>query len=271
MMKWLLSVALVLLSGASALALDYWTKCPGDKPWHALFRDGVQQGIWKADESQYLPYNAQTGSWGQPTMEPPVEIPESLRPKMPTGVIPWKAHNSGVHLNGRPVTVDDALRRLAEADLPNDKDWLWVTVIGPETERQQVVKDFQSHPALSSYKDRVRLQDYDPSSWAVSQGFVTTGHPTIYYQMPDGKTLGRESSYRGAEATAQTLDRYLRRPKPNNDPNKDPDPTKPADGDKLLPRLDVTWDQARPYILGLLGGLSALLAGNLGGNKSDDE
>lgn len=252
-------VLLTLLSAAIASpahALDYWRKCPGEKPWHALFRDGVQQGIWKADENTYLPFRVADGSWGAPTSSPPVEIPESLRPKLPTGVIPFRVNAGSVSISGRPATAQEAIERIREASVPDDKGHLWVTVIGTEADRAAVVRDFADHPALAAYRHRVRLQAYAPDSWAVSEGFVTTGHPTIYYQEPDGRTLGREDAYRGPEATAASLDRYLRRRSPNYDPAKDPDPAKP---DRILPNFPITWEQTRPFVLGALGGMAALL------------
>ncbi len=49
-------------------------------------------------------------------------------------------------------------------------------------------------------RDQLVVHDYRPDHWAVSRvGFVTSGHPSIYLQAPDGTVLHRQDRYEGGE------------------------------------------------------------------------
>src|SRR4029079_2216874 len=101
-----------------------------------------------------------------------------------------------------------------------------LTVIGDPASTAAVTKDLASAPALAPWKDRLVVQSYTPSHWAVAKaGFYTAGTPTVYVQAPSGKVLHRQDDYAdGAEGLAQAL----RRADPNYDPAKDPDLRKAA-------------------------------------------
>ena len=127
-------------------------------------------------------------------------------------------------LNGKEVSKEEVLQALGKPQLPDDSQWLSLTVIGPEAVRQKVLSDLQSSPFLTPWKDRLKVKDYPPDHWAVKDaGFVTTGNPTIYCQAPDGTVLHRQDVYRGPEALAEVL----RKADPSYNPERDPDLNRP--------------------------------------------
>ncbi len=123
-------------------------------------------------------------------------------------------------INGREASKEDVLR-LLQAQVPDDTRRPFLTVIGPAEARKQVLNDLENHPSLAPWKDRVRIQAYNPDDWAVSRaGFVTSGSPTVYLQAADGTVLHRQDDYAGG---ADALAAALRRADPSYNPAGDPD------------------------------------------------
>lgn len=155
-------------------------------------------------------------------------------------------------LNGREVSRKQLMDAIEKPALPDDANLLFVTVIGPDSSREQVVKDLQSSEALAKFKGQYRLQSYSPDHWAVKDvGFFTGGNPTIYCQAPDGKVLHRQDGYVGAEDFAKVLEKVtggLRDKNDSYDQSKDPDLRKKA--------LDYL--QSVPPYAWLIGGLVVL-------------
>ena len=122
--------------------------------------------------------------------------------------------------NGVEISREDALNAVAKG-LPDDMNKLWLTLIGPKADRDRVVAGL---PA--DIRERVKLNAYDPDHWAVAQGFVNTGKPTIYLQAPGnpgGEVLHRQDDFQGAkdfEAIRKAVADY--------DSRKDPDLRKPS-------------------------------------------
>jgi hypothetical protein len=128
--------------------------------------------------------------------------------------------------DGKTITEKEALDLMDDPTITDDSGFLRLTVIGPEAERKPVLSDIDTNPLLTKYKGRLVIQDYDPTRWEMSCGFVTQGHPTIYVQTPDGKVLHRQDDYRdGADGLAVAL----RRADPKYNPHGDPDLRKEAD------------------------------------------
>jgi hypothetical protein len=133
--------------------------------------------------------------------------------------------------------------------VPDDAKRLRLTVIGSEPARKQVLQDLASHPALAGLADRLVVQGYDPTAWAVKDyGFVTTGSPTICLQAPDGTVLHRQDTYRGPERLAEAI----RRADPSYDPKRDPDlnrPTSPLNLPQLPPLALIAAGLLGAYLL----------------------
>jgi len=192
----------------------------------SLWHDGRQLGNWRISTREYLPLLA-PGIWGDPCPPPYPPPQDVVAPgKIETdGTINFGLERSrlpaGRHLlNGKEVSKDELLQALGSAKVPDDSQWLSLTIIGPDGMRQKVISDLQSSPSLAPWKDRLKVQDYSPDHWAIKDtGFVTTGQPTIYCQAPDGRVLHRQDEYRGPEALAQVL----RQVDPQYKPEKDPD------------------------------------------------
>jgi len=130
-------------------------------------------------------------------------------------------------LNGKTVSREELLEAIGKPQLPNDAGWLCLTAIGSAAETAPVLADFASSPALATWRDKIKLKAFEPGHWAMQPGFVTTGHPGIYLEAPDGKVLYRWDDYPGAEALAEVL----RVKDPNYDPSRDPGPNRPAPAD----------------------------------------
>lgn len=131
----------------------------------------------------------------------------------------------GYKINGRQASREEVLD-LIQNGIPDDRHKLRLTIIGSEEECRRVLDDLEKHPELAACKNLVLVQSYRPTHWAVRDvGFVTTGHPTIYLQAPDGRVLHRQDDYQGG---AERLSLAIRKADPSYRPDKDPDLTKPA-------------------------------------------
>jgi hypothetical protein len=245
-----------LLLPAPLNAAYEWRSFADDKDQIALWRDGRQFGNYRFSTREYFPLLA-SGVWGAPC-EPPYPPPcrccqgcrcegdcqcpqgkpccDGCRCIYPTAKVePDGTLNFGLDLarippgrghilNGKEVSKDELLKAIGKPPLPDDSNWLCLTIIGAEAARQQVLDDLRSSPALAPWKDKIKVQDYPPDHWAVKDaGFVTTGNPTIYCQTPDGKVLHRQDDDRGPEALAEAL----RKADATYKPEKDPDLNKP--------------------------------------------
>jgi hypothetical protein len=143
--------------------------------------------------------------------------------------------------NGREVSRREALDAVSR--VPDDRHRPRLTVIGPPQERQRVLDDWSSHPALKQFAEGFVARGYSPDHWHVSRyGFATDGKPTIYVQDPDGAVLLRRDRYDGPEEFAQTL----RRLRPDYDPKNDPQT-------RLL-----AWRGKLPWSVWLVGGMAVV-------------
>ncbi len=199
-----------------------------------LYKGGVQVGAWSHKWNHYRPYNAKANVWGE-VSEPPVKAPIA-RP-----IISQVEPNFGIDLDkmhprekptyrdkhGAEISRQEAFAALK--DIPNDGGKLWLTVIGSEADRKKVTDDL---PA--DLKEKLRVNSYPPDHWAVADGFITTGKPTVYLQAPDGTNIHRQDDYGGiADFEA------IRKGVANYDAKKDPDLRKPAaaPGSSAVPLL----------------------------------
>lgn len=129
----------------------------------------------------------------------------------------WGAHQE-------PLTKDEAIDRLEAIgqQIPDDAAKVRLTVIGSEEERKRVLADLDG--PLKSARQHCVVQAYASNSPILEGlGFVVSGHPTIYLQLPDGTVLHRQDDYDGP----QRLLTALRKTDPNYDPANDPDLAKP--------------------------------------------
>lgn len=168
------------------------------------------------------------------------------------GGVEWdkvQDERSRIMMGKREISRAEAMR-LVEGDVPDDAAKLRLTIIGPEADRKRVLAALEQSP-LAELKGRFVVQAYDPGDWAIKNyGFVTTGTPTIYVQMPSGKVLHRQDTY----TTAEDLATALRKADPTYQPSKDPDARKPA-----LPGVpDLKQIPVPVWILGGLGVLYLL-------------
>jgi hypothetical protein len=128
-------------------------------------------------------------------------------------------------VRGKQVSRQEAIDAVTGA-IPDESKKLHLTVIGPADARARVLEDLKKEP-LAGLADRLLVQAYDPSHWAVKDaGFVTGGSPTVYLQARDGKVLHRQDSYDGPQKLAEAI----RRADPKYDPKADPNLTSPLGG-----------------------------------------
>ena len=130
-------------------------------------------------------------------------------------------------INGKIADRRQVLAAIGAPKLADDSQRLCLTVIGADAERKPVLTDLKTSPALLAWKDKLKVNSYDPSHWAVkNSGFFTGGHPTIYLQRADGHVLHRQDEYHGSDA----LTSALRNADPAYDPKRDPNLNNPLGG-----------------------------------------
>ncbi len=228
MSRFIAPLLLVCVLASGTLRAGYeWRYFDDDADQVALWRDGRQVGNYRFSSREYFPRRT-SGDWGQPCA-PPYPPPGTVSPPgrveadgtVNFGLDRTRIPSSGKHLlNGKEVGKEELLQAIGKPTLPDDSQWLCLTIIGPEAARKKVLSDLQSSPLLMPWRDRIKVQDYAPDHWAVRDaGFVTTGQPTIYFQAANGKVLHRQDEYRGPEA----LSEVLRRADPAYRPQLDPD------------------------------------------------
>lgn len=134
-------------------------------------------------------------------------------------------------LNGNEVTKEQAYK-VMEGKLVDDSKLYRLTInLADANLRNRIECDIKTNPALANWKDKLLVQSYDPSNWAVSG----VGHkPGIILQSaPDPKGFGivifRMTEYTGPETLAEAL----RVADQNYNSDKDPNPSKPLDLDNL--------------------------------------
>jgi hypothetical protein len=229
-----------LCAPVGAPAAEYRWVAGNDPAQYHLLRDGCQVGTWHHAHGAYYPYDGR--SWGEPCAPPvtPPAPPCSCCPACPCA-------DACLCAGGRPcrdgctcvvaagvtenygIDVESWRREprphYGARGVPDDADKVRLTVIGADSDRRTVAADLDAHPALKALKEKLVVQSYPPSHWAVAgAGFRTDGRPTIYLQAPDGQVLHRQDDYAGG---ADRLAAAIRRADPNYDPAKDPDLTRP--------------------------------------------
>jgi hypothetical protein len=210
-----------------------WHRFASDPGRSYLYGDGVMLAAYDHARNIYCTYDAASDTWSDPTRPPwdegkpePIAAPDEKKTEaLPNYGVDLErlsgAREERYRLNGLPVSRDRARHALIGGNVPDDAGRLRLTVIGDTSSAAAVTRDLASAPTLAPWKDRLVVQSYPPSHWAVTKaGFHTTGKPTVYVQAPSGKVLHRQDDYAdGAEGLAQAL----RRADPNYDPTKDPD------------------------------------------------
>jgi hypothetical protein len=226
---------------------------PLDGNWH-LFRGGRQIGTFLGASGEYLPFDADRRTFGQPC-ELPAPLPDGA------GKVERRAENYGLEsgkipqsptyrLNGRDVPAEAAIRALAGGDLTDDSGKLRLTVVGDPALRKQVLGDLANAPALAGWRERLLVQDYEPGHWAVAGVGLAPG--VTVQAAPDdagrGRVLVRLREYQGADQLADAL----RRADPGYRPERDPGPAWP--GLPAVPREALIGVAAALVILILAGG-----------------
>lgn len=206
-----------------------WVSFKDDSTQIALMQNGKQLGVYHTDLKQFHPLKAD-GTFSSGNHPLPHPLPPQCQPvRTPDRIQNFGLDRSHIKdkerymVNGHDVSGPEALKALTEKTLPNDKDYLRLTIIGPEELRKQVRHDLESSPELSEFNKRYLVQDYAPDNWAVKDAFVITGQPSIYLQSPDGRVLHRQDDYRDGPAG---LAMALRRADPNYSPAGDRDARK---------------------------------------------
>lgn len=142
-------------------------------------------------------------------------------------------------ISGKEVTPSQAVQAIGGDNLEDDSAKLDLTIISSNKAlREQVLNDLRNNDKLKELLSQYKVSSYDPSHFHISgMGYQTDGNPTIYIQGPDGSVLHRQSDYSGG---AERLASALRRARPDYDPAKDPDLTKPKPEPKPDPKPTPT-------------------------------
>jgi hypothetical protein len=126
-------------------------------------------------------------------------------------------------LHGREVDARTAYEAFGDAStLTDDSARPWLTVIGSDADRKQVLADLATNPALSSISSTLRVKAYAPDHRDVA-AFAAKGHPTVVLQAANGRVLWRQDEYKDPNQLATDAGAMLAA----YDPTKDPGPGKP--------------------------------------------
>lgn len=197
-----------------------WRTRPDDPGRAYLFVEGKQRGGYDRARDEWRDFDPATQSWGEPRRlfsEPDAPNFGVMRDRLAGG--------ERFSLGGVPIERTEAFSALSA--LPDDSRLPHLTIIGNADDRRAVADDLAHHPALAPWRDRLRVQSYDPDHWAVANlGFVNTGSPTIYLQAPGGRVLHRQDEYRGPERLAGALRKADANYRPDADADLDPTPAR---------------------------------------------
>lgn len=217
-------LALCLACGQTQIDMTGWTwkKASGEGQYQLIAADGRVAGWYDCNKKEWWQVTRYDGARQPVYTLLPGREPPMAPPCKNFGVSENMLRRSAERftLSGKPVSREEAVSQIGGDQLPDLKDKLRVTIIGPKADREAVERDLQA----SAWKDKIVLSGYDPDHWHVREaGFSCTGKPTIYVQDAGGKVLHRQDDYSGGPEglTAALEAATLRRPNPKYDPKKD--------------------------------------------------
>jgi hypothetical protein len=194
----------------------------------------------------------------KPKEVPPAvkELPPAAKPA--TGAL-WQTNGVekdklGTRREAYTATTNEAKKFIADAGEGRDElPRIHITVVGSDDERAPVVNDLLTNPEFKDFKDRLHVQGYTPTDWAVDTdlGFQTKGTPSIIVQLGKskadphgGKEIYRANNY---NMGPHKLAEELRKMNPNYKPDITPGPATGID----TPSCPVGFTRAHtPYVLG---------------------
>lgn len=236
-----------------------WVALPDNPGCWAHYLGQYQVGFYSEITDTYRTFSPTTGKYGI-AGDPPWGKRKFVGPDLNFGITPGKLNqpevksvpNFGIEsskmhdasandtrywLNGNPVGRGESFRAVG-GDLADDSGKMRLTVIGTEAECKTVLANLEQLP-LAKFKDKLVVQTYRPTDWAVQgYGFKLDGKPTIYLQEPSGKVLHRQMDYADG---AVGLDRAIQRKlDPNYNADKDADARKTPTVPDFLANLSRT-------------------------------
>lgn len=227
-----------------------WFTAPNDSDWLYLFRGDEQIGAYSLKDRYYRSYNASVDQWGPKESDPPLSLPVQYQQRQIEAVPNYGVETEKLG-NGERYWVNKA-RQFFGDTLPDDKNRIRLTIAGgTDDERKKVLADLASSPQLAPYRDGLLVQAYEADNWALRPGFVTSGHPTIYLQAPDGKVLHRQDDYSDGATGLATA---IRKANPQYDAKKDQDLRRPV---IITPSLDIS--KLPAPVWAIVGGITVLL------------
>lgn len=126
--------------------------------------------------------------------------------------------------NGVACSRQRALDVLVQANLTDDRDKAFLTIVGDESMRKMVLADLESSVALAPWKGHLHVNAYASDDWHVRQVGL---QPGVTYQaaQKDSNVVPVEFRFR-AYAGDVALAEAIRKVDPKYQPDKDPDPLK---------------------------------------------
>src|SRR5262249_21117154 len=152
-----------------AKPLCQWLPGPTNPDQVHYFENGLQQGTYCYSTGLYYPFDGQ--AWGEPTAPPPGcpqrnQIGQRKQEVQNFGVDQEHLHQHEAHsLTGRHATQKEVFSALPSANLTDDSQKLHLTVIG---DARDVLRDLDISQTLSAFKDKLLVQAYPSTHWAVA-------------------------------------------------------------------------------------------------------
>lgn len=245
-----------------------WRRDADEPHWFGLFVGKVQVGAFNARTQRLYLLDPVTDEWieAAPRAYEQLGAIGGTEPQS-NGVIRGliKPEGERFSVNGERVTPRRGRGIIGKGTVPDDSKTPSLTLIGPASVTGPLRQRLESSQLIRPLMQRFLLQEFEPSNPLVKRsGFVTDGKPTIYAEMPDGRTLFRLDEYPGDQefirAVMRALDISEGVRKPDADYN-------PAADRKLIPDLKPQVNaevNPAPFVMILTHAL-ALIAGVIGG------
>lgn len=239
-----------------------WGGVPNSRTWKGYVKGGRQLGAWNTDSQEVWVIDPITGEWQKVSdVAWSARDAEHLMEIASKPGLDWQKVQKeipGYKIGSRSVTESDAMTALKpNPALPNDAALPSLTVIGEEGDCKPVSDAIKGVPALQALRNAFLFQCYRPADAMVAKyGFVTDGKPSIYFQDAAGRVLWRADSYPGADTLAEAIAVALeqcpppRKPQPDYQPIKDPDPARII---RPLTAHSVWWEVCKMFVAAIVG------------------
>lgn len=224
-----------------------WKPSPTRPNQIDLFKNGVQVGGYDLVERQYYAKPLRQGGWwekSEPPIAPPgpgflgrVEADGTVNQGLQVEKLtPLPAGDSLLRVGNQEYRGDDALRLIEgnrASPLGDDSAKPWVVIWDKDAgRRRRIVDDLKQHPKLAPFREKIKVQDADPSggfAWAAKPykldqdvEFQRSGLAILFTAAGTDRAKALHAVYDYGPDGPEQVYAGLRKIVPDYDPNKVP-------------------------------------------------